>query len=138
MSDFQGEIRVHPQGELKKQEKGVVVFSGGEPLLVDTAGGGFHVAWDESVPLTPMGQLVFFAQFLKVTQLFEGLCGDVPLEYESNNGHSPTDILGTFLLSILAGHHRYTHMTALRFDQVTPALLGMNQVVSEDKCASRT
>jgi hypothetical protein len=36
------------------------------------------------------------------------------------------------LLSVLAGHRRYTHITALRCDPVNPPLLGMRKVVSED------
>jgi len=42
------------------------------------------------------------------------------------------DLLGTVLLSVLAGHRRYTHITALRCDPVNPPLLGMTKVVSED------
>jgi hypothetical protein len=36
------------------------------------------------------------------------------------------------LLSILCGHTRYAHVNALRFDTVTPPMLGMGKVVSED------
>jgi len=36
------------------------------------------------------------------------------------------------LLSILAGHHRYAHITALRGDGVSPQILGMGKIVSED------
>src|SRR5262249_29443087 len=36
------------------------------------------------------------------------------------------------MLSVLAGHWRYAHMTTLRCDPVNPPLLGMMQVVSED------
>lgn len=42
------------------------------------------------------------------------------------------DVLGTLLLSILAGHNRYAHITALRADGVNPDLLGMTKVISED------
>jgi hypothetical protein len=42
------------------------------------------------------------------------------------------DVLGTVLLSVLAGHRRYAHITALRCDSVNPPLLGMQKVVSED------
>jgi hypothetical protein len=35
-------------------------------------------------------------------------------------------------LSILAGHHRYAHITALRSDGVSPQILGMSKIVSED------
>ena len=41
-------------------------------------------------------------------------------------------MLGTVLLSILAGHRRYAHITSLRCDGVNPGLLGMTKVVSED------
>ena len=41
-------------------------------------------------------------------------------------------MLATFLLSILAGHHRYAHITAIRQDGIHPELLGVAQLVSED------
>jgi hypothetical protein len=40
--------------------------------------------------------------------------------------------LGTAVLSILSGHQRYAHISALRGDSINPPLLGMSQVVSED------
>jgi hypothetical protein len=36
------------------------------------------------------------------------------------------------MLSVLAGHRRYAHITALRCDPVNPPLLGMRKVVNED------
>jgi hypothetical protein len=36
------------------------------------------------------------------------------------------------MLSVLAGHRRYAHITTLRCDPVNPPLLGMNKVVSKD------
>jgi hypothetical protein len=47
-------------------------------------------------------------------------------------GSGPGCVLGTVLLSVLAGHWRYAHMTTLRCDPVNPLLLGMEQVASED------
>ena len=41
-------------------------------------------------------------------------------------------MLGTTMLSALAGHKRYAHITALRNDGVLPELLGMKKIVSED------
>jgi class 3 adenylate cyclase len=41
-------------------------------------------------------------------------------------------LLGTVLLSVLSGHRRYAHITALRCDPVNPPLLGMRKVLSED------
>jgi hypothetical protein len=36
------------------------------------------------------------------------------------------------VLGILAGHWRYAHLSALRFDAVAPGLLGLSELVSED------
>jgi hypothetical protein len=36
------------------------------------------------------------------------------------------------MFSVLAGHKRYSHVTAIRCDGVDPGLLGMNKVISED------
>jgi len=36
------------------------------------------------------------------------------------------------LLSILAGHKRYAHITSMRCDQVNAGLLGIKKVASED------
>lgn len=57
---------------------------------------------------------------------------EFPLNFVSNNAPKKRDILGTLLLAVLAGHKRYAHVTAIRCDQVNPALLGMRKVVSED------
>ena len=103
-----------------------------EPLVVDTEGGRYHVQWDDSAPATPLGQLVFFAQFLKAGELFSRLCADAPLCFRSNNAPAVRDVLGTLLLSVLCGHSRYAHISALRFDPVSPPLLGMSKVLSED------
>ena len=106
----------HPQGELKNPTIGTVDLPLSGPLVVDTEGGRYQVEWNDEAPLTPMGQLVFFAQFLKANELFTRLCADAPFAYKSNNAPEVINVLGTLLLSILAGHHRYSHMTALRFD----------------------
>ena len=42
------------------------------------------------------------------------------------------DIIGTWFLSMLAGHRRYAHIAALRADAISPQLLGLSTVVSED------
>jgi hypothetical protein len=39
---------------------------------------------------------------------------------------------GTWLLAILAGNNRYAPITALRADAVSPQILGMNKIISED------
>jgi hypothetical protein len=104
----------------------------GEPLRVETAGGCVHVAWDPDAPVTPLGQLVFFAQFLEVSGHFAALCADVPLQRTSPNAPAMRDVVGTAVLGVLCGQKRYAHLAALRFDPVNPGLLGMQKVASED------
>ncbi|WP_298235628.1 hypothetical protein [uncultured Azohydromonas sp.] len=98
--------------------------------MVDTLGGRMHVRWDEAAPATPNGQLVFFAEFLAATGVFERWVQECPLEYRSGNAPNKRDVLGTLLLGVLAGHRRYAHITALRGDAVAAQALGMSKVVS--------
>ena len=72
----------------------------------------------------------FFIEYLKQRALFDGWVADCPLLFTSPNAPRKRDVLGTLLLSVLAGHQRYAHVTALRCDAVNPPLLGMSKVVS--------
>ena len=101
-------------------------------LAVDTFDGKVHVEWDPTAAVTPIGQLPFFIQFLKVSGLFERWVEQCPLRYRTNNAPQKRDVLGSFLLSVLSGHNRYAHMTSLLNDQVNSKLLGMRKVVSDD------
>lgn len=101
-------------------------------LAVDTFGGRVHIEWEPQAAVTQLGQLPFFIEFLKMGNLFDPWVEECPLFLVSNNAPSNRDILGTLLLSVLAGHTRYAHITALRSDGVNPNLLGMNKIVSED------
>jgi len=103
-----------------------------ETVALDTFGGRVHVEWDPDAAVTPLGQLPFFIEFLKVSGLFDAWVDDCPLSYQSNNASAKREVLATFLLSILAGHSRYAHITAIRDDGVHPDLLGVKQFVSED------
>ena len=77
-------------------------------------------------------QLPFFIDYLKQAGLFDAFVADCPLSLTSNNAPKKRDLLGTVLLSVLSGHRRYAHITALRCDPVNPSLLGMRKVCSED------
>jgi hypothetical protein len=101
-------------------------------VAVDTFAGRVHVEWDPDAAVTPFGQLPFFIEFLKTSGLYEALLADCPLRYTSPNAPTIRDVVGTLLLSILAGHKRYAHITTIRCDQVNPELLGMTRVLSED------
>jgi Transposase DDE domain group 1 len=100
--------------------------------IVDTFAGRVHIEWDAEAPVTPFGQLPFFIDFLKQANLFDPWVADCPLSLTSPNAPRRRDLLGTVMLSVLAGHRRYAHVTALRCDPVNPPLLGMRKVVSED------
>ena len=122
-------------GESKRRRIGALarVDGGGDqPQVVDTLGGRMHVRWDEGAAATPHGQLVFFAEFLAATGVFERWVSQCPLEYRSGNAPAKRDVLGTLMMGMLAGHRRYAHITALRGDAVAAQALGMNKVVSED------
>src|SRR5688572_7310940 len=103
-----------------------------EALGLETAGGQLKVRWDGKAQSSALGQMAFFIEFLTITGLFEDWVKECPLDYKSPNGSSRRDILGTWLLSIVSGHWRYAHVSAMRCDGVNPGLLGMSGVVAED------
>ncbi len=119
---------VPPLGELATVEG----LGDRRDLAVDTFSGRVHVEWDPEGSVSPMGQLAFFVEYLKQGGLFDPWVGDCPLYLRSPNAPSKRDVLGTLLLSVLAGHRRYAHITCLRSDGVSPGLLGMKKVVSEE------
>jgi len=128
MKEVTQPLQGHPAGDLPSVDPEV---SAG-PVSVDTYAGPVHVEWDPDAAVTPLGHLAFFAEYLKVSGRFDALVADCPLFYTSPNAPSKRDVIGTVMLSILAGQWRYAHITALRGDTVNPALLGMSKVVSED------
>jgi hypothetical protein len=79
-----------------------------------------------------LGQLAFFAEFLEVSGLFERWVEGCPLAYTSPNAPAVTDVLGTWLRSILDGQWRYAHITGLRGDAVAPAILAMHKILSDE------
>lgn len=127
------EVLAHQKGEeLEPIKKPSSVLVESEKLSVDTFGGRVYVEWDPQSSVTPLGQLPFFIEFLKLGNLLEPWIKDCPLHLTSPNAPSKHDVLGTLLLSILAGHKRYAHVTTIRCDHVNPSLLGMSKIVSED------
>jgi hypothetical protein len=125
-------VPIHPEGEganeLQRAPREVLIPA----LAVDTVGRRFHVEWDPLAPVTALGQLVFFCQFLATSGLYSKWIASCPLKYTSPNAPAVRDVLGTSVLAILNGASRYAHVTALRGDQVNPQGLGMQKVVSED------
>ncbi|MCW5551096.1 MAG: transposase [Verrucomicrobiae bacterium] len=126
----------HPAGEPSPDPLSTLLPSSGALLParvpLDLHGQRVYVEWDPHAPVTPLGQLVYFSQFLATAGLFGEWVADCPLHYTSPNAPERADVLGTILLSILAGNRRYAHVTALRGDTVNPQGLGMSRVMSED------
>jgi len=100
--------------------------------LLVSDGKQFKVEWDSEAKVTPMGSLVYFAQYLQSGGLMSGLCKNTPLNYTSNNAPEERDIMGTVVLSIINGQSRYAHINSLRGDSVGAEILAVSRVMSED------
>jgi hypothetical protein len=119
---------VHPLGEADRVDNSSL----SKAIEVETFAGKVHVEWDPTAAVPPIGQLPFFIELLKLGHRFNLWVEGCPLHYTSNNAPKKIDVLGSLFLSILSGHNRYTHLTALRGNSVNTQLLGMNKVVSDD------
>jgi len=118
----------HPMGEALTTPLNPLT----QAIEVETYAGKVHVEWDPEAAVTPLGQLPFFIQFLKMGGRFDPWVETCPLTYHSNHAPETIDVLGSLFLSILSGHKRYAHITTLMSDRVNSGLLGMNKVVSDD------
>ena len=121
-------VKAHPKGEEKRTPNPRAE----EAISVDTYAGKIQVRWEPDAAVSALGQMPFFIEFLKTAGLFDRWVADCPVRYRSPNAPEKRDVLGTILLSVLAGHWRYSHISSLRGDGVNPELLGMKKVASED------
>ncbi len=78
-------LSAHPAGEEK------IPSSVPAPMSVDTGGGRYHVQWDDTAPMTPLGQLVFFAQFLHAGGRWVDFCNEAPFGFTNPNAPSHED-----------------------------------------------
>lgn len=90
---------------------------------LQTAGGRVQVRWEIESASTPLGQFAYFVEYLRLTGLWSRWLESCPPRYTSPNAPTTADVLGPWMLSILSGHRRYAHVTALRGDGVNPGLL---------------
>ena len=76
-------------GESKRKQRAALMQGnmGDKSQAVDTLGGRMHVRWDGGAAAMPHGQLVFFAEFLATTGVFERWVSSCPLEYRSGNAN---------------------------------------------------
>lgn len=128
MSNEREVVPAHPLGEVQ--------ITGDELsetfTSLDTFAGKIHVKWAPEATVSSLGLMPFFIEFLKTSGLFDKWVQDCPLHYTSGNAPEKRDVLGTLVLSVLAGHWRYAHINAIRADGINPELLGMTGVASED------
>jgi hypothetical protein len=128
MSKEEAVDQAHPVGEVEIAGKPAAETV----TSVDTFAGRIHVKWAPEATVSSLGLMPFFIEFLKTSGLFDKWVEDCPLSYTSGNAPQKRDVLGTLLLSVLAGHWRYAHINAIRADGINPELLGMSGVASED------
>jgi hypothetical protein len=128
MSKSEEVVRAHPEGEGQT--------AGNPPSetvsSLDTFAGKIQVKWAPEATVSSLGLMPYFIEFLKTSGLFDQWVEDCPLHYTSGNAPEKRNVLGTLLLSVLAGHWRYAHINAIRGDGINPELLGMTSVASED------
>ncbi len=103
---------------------------------VQTMTGRVELRWETASAATPMGQLAYFIEFLNLTGLWLRWLESCPLTYTSPNAPSKSEVLGTWLLSMLSAHRRYAHVTAIRCDGINPGLLGCARSSPRTPCAT--
>jgi Transposase DDE domain group 1 len=128
MNNEKSLVPAHPEGEGKVAGS----QSAETGTSLDTFAGKIHVKFAPEATVSSLGLMPFFIEFLKTSGLFDKWVEDCPLHYTSGNAPAKRDVLGTLVLSVLAGHWRYAHISAIRGDGINPALLGMSGVASED------
>jgi hypothetical protein len=66
MTSKTGVPAVHPAGE-----QPTVELASDDPVTAETFAGRVHLEWEPAAPVTTMGQLAFFIEYLKQGGLFE-------------------------------------------------------------------
>ena len=92
-------VSTHPEGESENPEK----CSDDSHIQLETFDGKVFVEWDPEGAVTPLAQLPFFIEFLKVGCRFEPWVEDCPLDYRSNNAPEKVDVLGSIFCLCFPG-----------------------------------
>jgi hypothetical protein len=119
MSGSEESKEVHPEGERNREPEGFPAAH-----RVETFGGPIQVKWEEDAGVSMYTPLTYFIEFLRVSGVRDRFVEECPLRYTSRNTPTKNEILETILFSVLSGHGRYAHITAIRGDEVLPRLLG--------------
>jgi hypothetical protein len=128
MNDEKTSVKVNSEGL-----SGSVTIRGAErPDGADTFAGRIGANWLPEERTKILRSTPSFIKFLKTSRRFDTWVEDCPMEFTARNKPEKRDVLGTVLLSVLSGHWRYAHISAIRADNANPGLLGMTKVASED------
>jgi hypothetical protein len=122
------------QGVTRVVKPATVEEAGESGVIADTYGGRVHVEWDPTAAVTPLGQLPFFAEFLKQSGMFDAWVSDSPLRYASPNAPKKRDVLGTALLGVL-GVPPLCAPDGAAVRRGQSATSGDDEEVSETRCA---
>ena len=106
MSELEQVVPDHPEGECQATANEAAQAASS----VDTFAGKVFVKWSADAAVSSLGLMPFFIEFLKTSELFDKWVEECPLTYTSSNAPKKRDVLGTILLSVLAGHWRYAHI----------------------------
>ena len=90
------DLPTHQNGEVlepKKRGFDLIFDQNDNKVSVETFGGQVHVEWAPQAAVTPLGQLAFFIEFLKMGNLLEPWIEDCPLHWNSPNAPSKRDVL---------------------------------------------
>ncbi len=120
LANPRGAKQLHPLGE----PQNAIARQSSASRAVDTYGGKVQLRWDAGAAVTAYGQMPYFIEVLKPAGLFDNWVAACPLDYRSPNAPAVRDVLGTLLLSLLAGHRRYAHISSIRAMESTRGCWG--------------
>jgi hypothetical protein len=96
----------HRAGEAKRRQE-LALRPAAEALSeamgwMEPPAGKLQLRWIDARVITPFGQMGFFIEFLNLTGSLDAWIESCPLFYHRSDAPSRRDLLGTWLLSILA------------------------------------
>ena len=100
-------VQAHPEGEVQIAGDQAAGADG----TLDTLAGKIRVKWAPEAAVSSLGLMPFFIEFLKTSGQFDKWVEDCPLHYTSGNAPEKRNVLGTLVLSVLAGHWRRIRLT---------------------------
>jgi hypothetical protein len=103
------------------QRKVTTLFGGRKVLLRGT-----------DRPVTPLGGLSVFFEFLGCIGYAQAVKRSMPVEFRSPNAIDPSHTFTAFLVSVLAGARRFAHAGLIRTDRALHRMLGISRMPTDD------